>query len=338
MNARLLAAALAAVLLTHGATSASEEFYAGKTVSLVIGTPVGGGYDTSGRIAARHLGRHIPGNPSIVPKNMPGSSGTKAANYMATVAPGDGTVLGLFAEWVPLDQALDGEGIQYDANKFTWIGRLTSTTIVYFTWHTSPSKTFEDIRNRETVLGGTSGTGLMDYLPHVMNRFGGAKFKVIKGYLGSQGVLLAMERGELEAGFALWSQLKTQHAQWLQDGTIKVVIAITEKRHPDLPDVPSLVEVIRGDDEKQLLKHLTSTAQIGHSIMTAPGVPPARLAVLRAAFDKMVADPAFLADAKKIGMLLDPAPGETVQKTVEELTSLTPETRQKLRNAVGAAR
>jgi tripartite-type tricarboxylate transporter receptor subunit TctC len=268
---------------------------------------------------------------------MPGSSGTTSANYMAKVAVPDGTTLGLFAEWVPLDQVLENEGVQYDANKFIWIGRMTSTTIVYFTWHTSPSKSFEDIRNRETMLGGTSGTGMMDYLPHVMNNSGGAQFKVIKGYRGSQGVMLAMEQGELEAGFALWSQLKTQHAQWLREGTIKVVITITEQRHPELPDVPSLVEVIRNDEEKQLLKHLTTTAQIGHSIMTSPGVPAERAAVLRAAFDKMVEDPAFLSDAKKIGMFLDPAPGVTVQKIVEELMSLTPETRQKLRVAVGAS-
>jgi tripartite-type tricarboxylate transporter receptor subunit TctC len=337
MAAWLLKITLAAALLSAGAVRASDDFYAGKVVSLVIGTPVGGGYDTSARLIARHLGSHIPGNPSIVPKNMPGSSGTKAANYMANIAARDGTVLGLFHEYVPLDQMLDGEGVEFDASKFNWIGRLTSTAIVYFTWHTSPSSSFARVRERETILGGTSGRGLMEYLPRVMNDFAGAKFKVVNGYSGSRNVFLAMERGEVEAGFALWSQLKFQNAEWLRDKKINVIISITDKRLADLPDVPSLVEVIRDNEKKALFKTLTLTAQIGHSIQAPPGVPPERVAIMRTAFNEMLTDPAFLADANKAGVFIDPAPGEQLQKIVEDLLSLTPKARQELRDAVGAA-
>lgn len=335
IRAGLLAATLAMGIGAPSGVGAAEEFYAGKTITMLIGFGAGGGFDLYARLAARHIGKHIPGNPTVIPKNMPGGGGITAANYMANVAPTDGSVLATIAEWAALDQVLQSPGIRYDAAKMNWVGRLTSTTTVYYTWHTSPSKTFEDIRNRETVLGST-GRGLTAYLPRAMNRLAGAQFKLISGYVGSRNVMMAMEQGEIEAGFALWSQLKTQQSHLLLTNKVNVVITIAENRHPDLPDVPSIIEMANRVESKQLLRFLISTAEIGRALATTPRVPSDRVSTLRAAFDKMIQDPDFLADANKAKLTLDPAPGRRLQEIVDETVSATPDVRQKLRAAVRA--
>lgn len=324
---------VAAIGAAAPTTADADDFYAGKTITHYIGFGAGGGYDAYARLVTRHLGKYIPGNPQIVPKNMPGAGGAKAANYLTEVAPKDGTALGALAEAVALEQILSTKAPRYDAAKFNWIGRLTSTTTVFFTWHTSPSKTFEDIRQRETTIGST-GRGITAYLPKAMNKLAGAKFKLITGYRGSRDVLLALEREEVETGFGLWSQVKEQQADWLKQGKINVVVVVTEDRHRDLPNTPSVVEIGLDSDAKQILKHLSRTAAVGRSVLTTPGVPEDRVATLRAAFDKMIKDPGFLADAEKAKLSLDPAPGTRLQEVATETVNTPQRLREKLREAI----
>lgn len=326
-------AALAMGLAVTATAAQGADFYRGKKVNMYIGFGAGGGYDAYARLAARHLGKFIPGAPSIVPVNMPGAGGLKAGNYLYKVAPKDGTALGVIAEAAALEQILGNKGVNFNAAEFNWLGRLTATTTVFFTWHTSPSSSFADIRKRETTVA-SSGAGITAYLPRAMNKLAGANFKLITGYRGSRDALLAMERGEVETAYGLWSQVAERQAQWLRDGKINIVVIVTEKRHPNLPNVPSLVELGTTEDGKKLLKHLASTAEVGRSVLTTPGVPLDRVAALRSAFNDMVEDSAFLADAKKAKLKLEPVSGDELQKTVTETVDTSPSLLPQLRDAV----
>lgn len=330
----IAAAVVGAGLFSIAATAAEATgFYKGKKVTLYIGFGAGGGYDTYARLAARHLGNHLPGQPNIVPVNMPGAGGMKAANYLYAVAPKDGTSLGVVSDAAALEQVLGTPGIEFDASKFNWIGRLTSSTTVYFTWHTSPSKTFDIIRERETIVA-SAGRGITAYLPRALNRLAGAKFKLVTGFSGSRESLLALERGEVEAGYGLWSQVKVRQAEWLRDNKINLIFVATARRISDLPKVPSVVELAPDEASKRILKTLVSTGEVGRAILTTPGVPGDRVVTLRAAFKAMLQDPAFLKDAKKSKLKIEPLRGEELQEVVTETVTLPSSLLPALRSAV----
>jgi tripartite-type tricarboxylate transporter receptor subunit TctC len=195
--ARLTATALIAVVLSLplSAAAQADDFFAGKTIRLYIGFGPGGGYDVYGRSLARHLGRFIPGKPTVIPENMPGAGGLRVANNMANVVAKDGLSIAVFSEGGAIEQLLGNQAVRFDAAKFLWIGRMVSSTTLYFTWHTSPTKTFEDLRKRKTTFGAT-GAGNTDFLPRAMNRLAGAQFEIISGYKGANDILLAVERGQ----------------------------------------------------------------------------------------------------------------------------------------------
>jgi tripartite-type tricarboxylate transporter receptor subunit TctC len=315
------------------APAVAQDFYAGKTVNLYIGFGTGGGYDLYARLAARHLGNHLPGAPRIVPQNMPGAGGLKVVNYVYNIAPKDGTALAMPSDGLVLEQVLEGAaaGLEYDGGKLNWVGRIASSTTVYVTWHTSPTKTFEDTRKRETVLG-SSGAGITVYMPKALNRLAGTQFKLITGYQGSTEVLLAMERGEVEGAYSLWSDFKARKGDWLRDDKVNVVFFIGDRRIAERPEIPIASEVGRSQEDRDILR-LLSAGDIGRALFTTPGVAPDRVATLRRGFSAMLSDSAFKADADKAKLDLDPMAGEDLQKVVEEMVKFPKNLIEKARAA-----
>jgi tripartite-type tricarboxylate transporter receptor subunit TctC len=328
----LLAGFLAtAALYLVPTTLAAQEFYAGKTVNLYIGFGAGGGYDLYSRLIARNIGAHLPGKPNVVPSNMPGAGGLKVVSYMATIAPKDGTALAMPSDGVALEQVLAAKAPDYDAGKLHWVGRVASATTIYVTWHTSPTKTFEDARKRETILG-SSGAGITVYMPRALNALSGTRFKLITGYQGSTEVLLAMERGEVEGAYSLLSDFRARKGEWLRDKTVNVLFFIGGERVPDYPDVPLVHETAKTEDDRQILK-LLSAGDIGRAVFTTPAVPADRVAALRKGFDSMLRDPAFKADAEKAKLDLEPMSGERLQTIVEEMVKFPPHLVERARAA-----
>jgi len=327
---------LAAVLTASMPASAvsAVDFYKGETIQLYVGFGAGGSYDGYSRLVANHLGRHIPGQPQIVVGNMPGAGGLKAANYLYTVAPQNGTALGVVAEAVALEQVLGAKGIKFDASKFNWIGRMTATQNLWFSWHTSPSKTFADVRKRQTIIA-SSGRGVTAYMPQALNKLAGAKFKIVTGYRGSRDVTLALERGEVEVGYGLWSWIKATKKDWVQKKMIAPLF-VSGGRIPDLPDVFSTTELGLGKESQDILSHLGSTTAVGRSMLTTPNVPADRVRILRTAFMALFKDPAFLATAAKRKMELDALSGEKLQKIIAEVVATPEPLARKLRAAVKA--
>jgi tripartite-type tricarboxylate transporter receptor subunit TctC len=309
--------ALGSSTVTDGSVKA-QDFYAGKEISLHIGFGSGGGYDAYSRLAARHFGRHVPGNPNVVPKNMPGAGGLKVANFMWRLAPKDGTALAMASEAIALEQMTEGPGTDYKADQFIWIGRMFSTPSAFFVWHTSPAKTIEDARKHESVAGG-SGAGISYYIPRAVNILAGTKFKIVSGYTGSAEVELAMERQEVDGGFGLWSELAQRKPEWVIEKKIIPLYVIYGQRVPELPDVPTIIELATTGEGREIMKLLASTTAIGRSIFTTADVPGARVAQLRSAFIAMLEDPAFQADVTKSRLrLVEPIGGAELQKVVQD--------------------
>lgn len=302
-------------LLLFANAAAAEDFYRGKNIDLYIGFGVGGTYDLYARTLAKSLGRHIPGEPTVVPRNMPGAGGLTAANYMAKVAPHDGSALAVTSQTLAIDQLFHVSGVSYETRDFLWIGRITSAPTVFFTWHTSPTKTIADARLRETTMG-SSGSGDTTDTPRALNSLAGTKFKLVMGYRGSNDVWLAVERGEVEGGYALFADLKFRKADWLRDKLVNLLFTVADRRSADYPDLPMSSELASTEEGKHILGLFAAPGGVGRSVFTTPGVPPDRLALLRRAFLETLKDPEFLADAQRIGIELDPLGGEALQQYV----------------------
>jgi tripartite-type tricarboxylate transporter receptor subunit TctC len=309
---------LTAALAVGPATAAQSvaAFYKGKKVDVLIGVGVGGEYDQHARLTARWIGRHIPGNPTVVPQNMTGAGGLKMANYLYAVAPKDGTAIGMIANNFPMLQAVEGKGVQFDAGKFFWIGSISPTVETLTVWHTANVNSVADAKKREVVVG-ASGRGAITYVyPTVMNAILGTKFKIVTGYEGGNAINLAMEKGEVEGRNNTWSSWKTTHPDWLKDGTIKV-IAWAGPKPKDMPDsIPSLGSLAANDDDRQVIELAVSGTYLGRPLATTPGVPAARVKALRDAFDATMKDADFLKDAAQMKIEVDPVRGEDMQAIV----------------------
>jgi tripartite-type tricarboxylate transporter receptor subunit TctC len=312
------ALALLAALAFAPHAAKAQDFYRGRTVTLYVGFGVGGTYDLYARAVAQHLGRHIPGSPTVVVVNMPGAGGIAAANYMYRVAPKDGTALALTAQSVATDQLFGVEGIQYDVRRFIWVGRITPVETVFFTWHTSPTKTFADAQKRETTMG-SSGSGDTVDPPRALNQYAGSHFKLVQGYRGSNDVALAVERGEVDGGYAAWADLAYRNHDWIEQKQVNLLFFMAD-RHPKLaPDVPLGTELAPTDEGKAIMGLFTAPNVIGRSILTTPDVPAARVAILRQAFAATLDDAAFQADAQKIGLVPEGMSGDELGSRVAAL-------------------
>ena len=324
---------LAALIAAPASAQNAADFYKGKQISFIIGYNPGGTYDLYSRLAATHLSRHIPGQPTIVPKNMPGIASLKAASYLYSQAARDGTVIGMIAQSAALEQVLKNKAVQYDAAKFGWIGRLTTAVEVTVAWHTSPVKTIQDAMKQELVLGATSAGGTSDTMPSLMNKLAGTKFKIVLGYRGTTGAMLAMERGEVAGSHATAENLVVGKPDWLRDKKISVLVQYSTERHPAFPDVPTMVELGKTQEDKKILALFGNTAEIGRAIITPPEVPPARIAVLRKAFQEMTKDERFLAEMKQRKMEFDPMSGEELERRIKETLDIPPALAEKAAKA-----
>jgi tripartite-type tricarboxylate transporter receptor subunit TctC len=300
------------------AADAVADFYKGKQVNLLIGVGVGGEYDLHARLSGRYIGKHIPGNPTVVPQNMTGAGGLKMANYLYTVAPKDGTSLGMMANNFPMMQAVEAQGVQFDATKMFWIGSIAPTVETMAVWHTAGVNSVEDARNTETVAG-ASGRGAITFtFPTAMNEFLGTKFKIVTGYEGGNAINLAMERGEVQARNNTWSSWKVTKADWLRDKKI-VIIAQAGPKAKDLPGVPSLTDLARNADDRKILELIVSGTEFGRPLATTGGVPAERVKALRDAFMATMKDAEFLAEANKLNIEVDPVSGEHMQELATKL-------------------
>jgi tripartite-type tricarboxylate transporter receptor subunit TctC len=338
MRSFALAALLALTAPAGARADAVEDFYRGKTLHFVIGSNNGGGYDSYGRVMANHIGAHIPGAPNVVVENMPGASGVTSANYLYRIAPKDGSVIGLFNQSMGQRQMLEPKSVNFDCAGFNWLGAMASSVNVIITWRASGVTTIEDARKREVVLGALTNDGGNSIYPRLLNQFLGTKLKVVLGYQGGNTIQLAMERGEVEGrGAVVWSGLKAGWPQWIAEGKISELVQIGLAKDADLPDVPLLIDLAKNDTERAIFRFISSDASMAFPVVAPPGVPAARVAALRKAFDETMDDPAFQAEADKRHLPMRRVAGEDVRAIVQSVISTPPDVIAQLKAAIGEA-
>jgi tripartite-type tricarboxylate transporter receptor subunit TctC len=314
--------ALGALALPYlAAADPVADFYKSKQATLIVGYNPGGGYDFYARMVGKHLGNHVPGNPNFIVKNMGGAGSKKAANHLYNAAERDGSAIGIIGQAIPIEQRLGvgKKAINFDAAKFTWLGRVADNIEITVGWHTAPVKTIEEARTTEILVAGTSPTGTSVVFPTLLNRTAGTKLKVITGYKGTNGCLLAMERGEVQASHAGWVTLTARKASWLRDKKVNVLVQYARTPHPDLKDVPTIVQLARSDRDRAAAALFASSAEVGRSVVAPPGLPADRVKALRAGFMKMVGDPKFKSEMARTGGEINSLPGEDLQKLVAEI-------------------
>jgi len=300
------------------AAQSVEAFYRGRTVALTIGLGAGGGYDLYARVMAKHIGRYIPGNPVIVPKNMPGGGGVQASNYLANVAARDGSELGMLAPSVILMPLFGDPAAKFDPRDLSWIGSMNNEVLSCGVWHTTGLTHFEEMYQKEVIFGGSGPAGVTTQHPLVLKNLLGAKAKVITGYAGSKELNLAMQRGEVEGACGLSaSSLKTQWREEWHDGRLRVLIQMGSHDQPDLEGVPDIYKFARSDEDLQVLHLLFDQSVIGRVVFAPPAMPRDRLEALRRALAAMLADKDFRADAGKAQMEIDPATGPDIESLLQ---------------------
>jgi len=332
-EARHLACVSLGLLLVpaSGQAQSVEAFYRGKTLSMVIGYPTGGSNDIYARSVARHIGKHIPGNPTVVPRNMPGGGSLIAANHVFNVAPKDGTTLALIAATIPLEERLGVPNVMFKSAAFNWIGRVAAGVNMTFVMSSVPVRTIQDTFTREVVLGASGRSSTVAIYPAVLSNVIGTKFKLVMGYQSSNTAMLAMERGEVEGHSTSLEIVRAVHPEWLSEKKVTVLVQYALKRHPELADIPMSWELGRNDDEKQILRIVANATEVGKMILSTPDTPPERITALRRAFDATMQDPAFMAELKAQRVELAPMPGEELQKLVAEVGTVAPAVIDKVR-------
>lgn len=311
--------ACAAGLTIEATAQSVEQFYKGKQINLVIGADVAGGYDTYGRLFARLMPKHIPGNPNMIVQIMPGAGGVIAANFLYNIAPKDGLTLGSVQRQIPEGPLVGLGGAQFDATKYNWIGSLNNEVSICVSWHTAPVKTFKEAFDKELIVGAQKQANTEQY-PSIFNNILGTKFKIISGYTGGNGVLLAMERGEVEGRCSWsWSSIVVQKPDWLKEKKINLLAQIALVGHPDLPNVPLVMDFAKTAEDKQVLEFLFARNVLGRPFLAPPGVPADRVAALRKAFDAMVKDKDVIAEFAKQKQELTPVSGMEIQNLLDRL-------------------
>jgi tripartite-type tricarboxylate transporter receptor subunit TctC len=333
----LAALVLAALLPTAGDVIAqpTEQFFARKTITVTIGYTAGGSYDLYGRMIARHLGKHIPGQPTVIAQNMPGAGSLKAASFLYEVAPKDGTALGVIVESAALEQALANPAVQYDAARFSYIGRVATSNNIFMQWHSSKVQSLDDSRRMESSLAGTGPGSIADTVPKLLNALTGTRFKLITGYPASSEAMLAMERGEVEGASSSWAAVKVGKQAWLRERKIRIILQTTPERVPELPDAPSLGEIGDTPEDRAVFALYASGSAVGRSLLAPPGLPAERVQVLRDAFQAMVKDGEFAGDLQRMNVELDPLPGEAVAQLAARALAAPAAVRERAKAAFG---
>jgi tripartite-type tricarboxylate transporter receptor subunit TctC len=313
------------------------DFYKGKQMRIVVGTAPGGGYDLFARIVARHLGAHIPGAPAIIVQNLPAAGGLMMTNQLFTTAPRDGTVIGAPINGIPTAPLLAPAGAHFDADKLIWLGSTNREPYVAFVWHAAPVRSLAELLTREVLVGATApGTTMVDF-PLITNAILGTRFKIVRGYEGTPQINQAMERGEVEGNGGIgWAAVKAQVPQWIADRKIRVIAQYGFKRNADLADVPSVLELAKTDADRRAMRMLFARTEYGRPYFLPPDVPATRVTALRRAFDATMRDPAFIADAARLQLDVDPMTGEELQGLVAELGRTPPDVVERVRGILAA--
>jgi tripartite-type tricarboxylate transporter receptor subunit TctC len=331
LRARLAACAGAlAATISLGAASAhaqdGADFYKGKTITIVVGIEQGTGFDLYGRALARHMGRNIPGNPTIIVSNMPGASGLIAFNWLANVAPKDGTTFGIGSFSVPFEPMFGNEAARFKGPQFGWVGNMDSGVSACLARSDSGINEWKDVFQKEITLGAAGRGGAISQAPRALMELSGARIKLIEGYVGTASIKLAIERNELQGicGISM-STVRSQWSDLLKSGLTKVVLQIGPINDPELKGVPNAIDFARNDEDRQVYNLIFGPQGLGRSFAAPPGLPPERLKTLRDAFTATMKDAAFLADAEKGKLDISPQTGEEVQKLVETLYASPPQ-------------
>jgi tripartite-type tricarboxylate transporter receptor subunit TctC len=329
MNGLLRGAAVALLAVLSGSLGYAQtpaEFYKGKSIDLEIGYSTGGAYDVYARLIARHIGKHIPGNPTVVPKNMEGAGSLRLANWLYNTAPRDGTVFGTIGRGLAFDPLLGAKGTQFDATKFTWLGSGNNEVSVCVSWRDSGVNNFDDLRTKVLTVGGTGGGSDSDQFPKILNGILGTRMKLISGYPGGNDVSLAMERGEVQGrcGWS-WSSVKATHADWVAQKKINILAQLSLAQHPDLPNIPLVLDKAKTDEQKQVLKLIFARQVMGRPFLAPPGIPKDRADALKKAFTETMQDPEFRVEAQRMDLEVSPVDAATVEKLVTEVYKVSPE-------------
>jgi tripartite-type tricarboxylate transporter receptor subunit TctC len=329
-------AAFGALVLASGAQADDvADFYRGKTVGILVGTSPGNDYDLRARLIGKYLAKTIPGQPTVVVRNMPGAGGITAANNLAQLAPRDGTSLHALMSNMMAAQALGSPGVKYDTREFAFIGNSTNAPNVMASWHTTGIKSFEDMKTRKAIVGAPMGTSGAIYA-EAMNALLGARLNIVTGYPGGVEVNLAMERGEVEVRASnSWASWKATNPEWIADKKINFIMQVGLQRHPDLKDVPLLLELAQKEEDRDILRFLSAETAIARTMVLAPGAPKERVEALRRAYDAVMADPQFMADADKAKMDVSAMKGEEAQKIADAIVNTKPETVARARVLLG---
>jgi tripartite-type tricarboxylate transporter receptor subunit TctC len=322
-SAKLLCAAACLVLGVQSVSAQSvEDFYKGKTIQIVVGFGVGGGYDLYARALSRYLGKHLPGHPNVVVQNMEGAGSVRAANFVYIGSPQDGTVIAAVNQNMPMYQILGGAGAKFEAAGMQWLGSMTNSNGLLYTWHTSGIKTLDDAKTREVPMGAVGAASDSVIFPNLINELLGTKFKPITGYAGSSQIHLAMERGEVMGrGGNSWASVQTANMSWVKENKINILVQVGFEKEPDLPNVPLLLDLVKDEELKSVIRVVSLPTALGYGHWVAPGVPKDRVAALRAAYAAAMKDPEFLAEVKKTGMVVRTQAGETLNGLVKQVTS-----------------
>ena len=320
----ILHTAAAAMLVLSGAPVATaQDFYAGKQITLIVGAGVGGGYDLQARVTARHLGKHIPGNPSIVVQNMP--SRIAAANHMFSTAPKDGATIALLQRGILLAKLIYPTGTRFEIEKFHWLGSLNSEVAVTLAWHNAPHKTAKDLFDKELIVGGITGVD-PETTPWIYNSLIGTKFKVVTGYNSTGQIALAIERGEVHGiGDWSWSSLKAVRPNWLADKQITLLMQGALNKEPELGNLPSALDFIKNDADRKVMELHFTQKKAARPLVAPPEVPAERVALLRKAFEALAKDKEFLAEADKAKLEIGFVPGAEIDKVVAQIASTPPD-------------
>jgi tripartite-type tricarboxylate transporter receptor subunit TctC len=336
--ARMLLTALALLASAEAASAQSvADFYKGKTVTILVGSDVGGGYDLTARTLAHYFPRHLPGHPNVIVQNKPGASSIVATNYVYEIAPKDGTVIAAVQRPIPFQTLFGDAGVRFDVRKMQWLGSTTNELGVVVAWHTAPQQTVDDLFRSEMVVGGSGPATDPELFPRAMNRVLGTRFRIVSGYPGQAQIALAMERGEIEgSGNWSFSDIEKGHPDWIADRKIRILLqlGLAKSSSPALRDVPLIMDITRSPAERHVFEILMGMKALGRPYFVAPGVPQERTDALRAAFMATMNDADFLDEAKRVLGPIDPTSGPDMQAIISNVYALPPEVIATAREAV----
>jgi tripartite-type tricarboxylate transporter receptor subunit TctC len=321
----LLALTASAITIASASAQTSvADFYRNKSIDVYVGFSVGGVYDLNARLLSRFMGRHIPGNPTLVPRNMTGAAGVTLANWLYHVAPKDGTAFGTFARGIAFNPLLGQAGAAIEAAKFNWLGSTNDEVSVCVSRRESGITKFEQVFDKELVIGSTGSSGDDNQFPKIINGVLGTKFRIVLGFPGGNEIKLAMERGEVSGrcGWS-WSSVKATEAEWLKDKRIAILAQLSLRKHPDLPDVPLIMDYAKTDEARQIFKVVLARQVMAWPFAAPPGVPAERVAALRKAFDETLQDKDFLAEAERMNLEITLVTGERIDSLIDDLYRTT---------------